>query len=328
MITKQGELKGTGFSKKSVVVIALLIGILLLVGGMYLGKTKNVEKDKWIQGTLQMTEIDLNSKIPGTIDKILVEEGQEVKAGDVIAILTSDTIKAKLKQAESAKMAAEAKASMADEGARKQQVVQAKAKFDFMTTTLERVKKLVEAGALPQDKLDEVNLKYIASKEDYEMALEGARVQEKDGAEALVLKAEGAVAEVNSYLEDSQIKAPIDGIVSIINVNQGELISQGMPLASVLSKKEPWVEVNVEETKLSMVHLGEEVKLKMPAFPDKIFKGKIVTVNEKPDFATKRATNDNGDFDILSYGVKIKLLDVKEELYKGMTVIVDFNAEV
>ncbi len=327
MISKEGTLGGSGISKKTVVLVATLLCILLLAGGIYIGLNRDDKNDGVFQGTLQMKETDLNSKIPGTIDKILVKEGQVVKKGDVILTLTSETIEAKLKQAESAKMAAEAQASMADEGARQQKVVQAKAKFDFMKTNLDRMKTLLDEGAIPQIKYDEIHLKYVAAKEDYHMALEGARQQEKAAADALVLKAEGAVAEVNSYLEDSEIKAPMDGIVSIINVNQGELVSSGMPLASVLSKDNPWVEINVEETKLSMVSVGKEVPLKIPAYPDETFKGKILSINEKPDFATKRATNENGDFDVLSYGVKIELEETDNELYKGMTVVVDLQDE-
>jgi HlyD family secretion protein len=170
-----------------------------------------------------------------------------------------------------------------------------------------------------------VEAQYTAAKEQYEMALEGARTEDKAAANALVDQASGAVAEVNSYLEDSVIKAPMDGVVTSVDVDQGELVSTGMPLAAVTSPKNPWVEVNVKETDLAKVHLGKEVKLTFAAYPNETFKGKVVNVSRKPDFATKRATNENGDFDVLSYGVKVEVLNMDKELHAEMTVLVNFG---
>ena len=190
----------------------------------------------------------------------------------------------------------------------------------------ERMKVLLQEEAIAQSTFDQVEAQYIAAKETYDMALEGARTEDKAAANALVAQADGAVAEVNSYLENAEIKAPMDGIVSAVNVDKGELISTGMPVASVTSPENPWVEVNVEETQLGKVHRGDEVKVTFAAYPGEEFTGKITNVSQKPSFATKRATNENGAFDILSYGVKVELIDTPEELYSGMTVVVDFES--
>nr|HML38714.1 efflux RND transporter periplasmic adaptor subunit [Bacillota bacterium] len=104
--------------------------------------------------------------------------------------------------------------------------------------------------------------------------------------------------------------------------------STGMPLAAVTSFKDPWVEVNVNETDLAKVHMGKEVELTFAAYPDETFRGKVISINRKPDFATKRATNENGDFDVLSYGVKIKVPDTGgRELHAEMTVMVNFGGK-
>lgn len=304
-----------------VISIVLLLGVCLVYAGVQMAKSD----DLIVQGSLKMSESTLNSKLPGTIDEVLVEEGQEVKKGDPLIKLTSETVEAKLQQAEGAEAAAQAQASKADAGARNQEVAQAKAAFDYAQKTYDRMLKLLEQEAISQATFDQVQAQYVAAKEVYNMAVEGARSEDKAAADALVTQASGAVAEVNSYLEDSIIKAPLDGIVSAINVNEGELISTGMPLASVTSKKDPWVVVNVKEIDLAKVKLGQMVTVTIPAYKDIQFEGKVTNVSQKPDFATKRATNDNGDFDILSYGVKVEILDVKEELYQGMTVFVDFE---
>lgn len=313
------------YSKTKVIITAALIVALIGSGIAFATTQKEKSEELVVQGSLKMKEATLNSKLAGTINEVLVEEGETVKAGDPLLSLTSDTIEAKLQQAEGAKAAAEAQADKAAAGARNQEVAQAKAAFDYAQKTYNRMKILLEQEAISQATFDQVEAQYTAAKETYNMAMEGARQEDKAAANALVKQAGGAVAEVNSYLEDSVIKAPMDGVVTSINVDPGELISTGMPLAAVTSPENPWVEVNVKETDLAKVHLGNEVELTFPAFPGETFKGKIVNVNKKPDFATKRATNENGDFDVLSYGVKVNVLDIDQELYSGMTVLVHFG---
>lgn len=323
---KQIIIKGKSYSKGKVIITIVLIFALIGSCITYAAVQTEKSRELVVQGSLKMKEATLNSKLAGTINEVLVEEGDTVNAGDPLIKLTSETVEAKLQQAEGAQAAAEAQADKASAGARNQEVAQAKAAFDYAQKTYDRMKILLEQEAISQATFDQVQAQYTAAKQVYEMALEGARSEDKAAANALVMQASGAVAEVNSYLEDSVIKAPIDGIVTSVNVDPGELISTGMPLAAVTSPKNPWVEVNVKETELEKVNIGKEVKLTFAAYPDEIFKGKIINVSKKPDFATKRATNENGDFDVLSYGVKIDVLGMNKNLYSGMTVMVNFGS--
>lgn len=312
--------------KKVTVTVIVLVLVIVLLCGIYAAVQAHEKNKLVVQGSLKMTESTLNSMLEGTIEEVLVSEGDEVKEGDVLVRMKSDIVDAKLMQAEGAQSAAQAQADMADAGARSQEVAQAKAAYEYAAKMYERMKVLLQEEAIAQSTFDQVEAQYKAAKETYDMALEGARTEDKAAANALVAQADGAVAEVNSYLENAEIKAPMDGIVSAVNVDKGELISTGMPVASVTSPENPWVEVNVEETQLGKVHRGDEVKVTFAAYPGEEFTGKITNVSQKPSFATKRATNENGAFDILSYGVKVELIDTPEELYSGMTVVVDFES--
>lgn len=312
--------------KKVTVTVIVLVLVIVLLCGIYAAVQAHEKNKLVVQGSLKMTESTLNSMLEGTIEEVLVSEGDEVKEGDVLVRMKSDIVDAKLMQAEGAQSAAQAQADMADAGARSQEVAQAKAAYEYAAKMYERMKVLLQEEAIAQSTFDQAEAQYIAAKETYDMALEGARTEDKAAANALVAQADGAVAEVNSYLENAEIKAPMDGIVSAVNVDKGELISTGMPVASVTSPENPWVEVNVEETQLGKVHRGDEVKVTFAAYPGEEFTGKITNVSQKPSFATKRATNENGAFDILSYGVKVELIDTPEELYSGMTVVVDFES--
>jgi len=319
-------IKGKKFTKAKVILIAALAVVLVGSSIVYAVSQKESSDELVIQGSLKMKEATLNSKLAGNIKEIYAEEGDAVKKGDPILSLTSETVEAKLQQAEGAKAAAEAQAEKADTGARNQEIAKAKAAFDYAEKTYNRMKTLLEEEAISQSTFDQVEAKYTAARETYEMAQEGARAEDKAAANALVEQASGAVAEVNSYLEDSVIKAPMDGFVSSIHVDAGELVSTGMPLAAVTSKEHSWVDVNVKETDLAKVSLGKEVKLTFSAYPDDSYLGKVVYIARKPDFAAKRATNENGDFDVLSYEVKVEVMNMTKEMFPEMTVIVNFGS--
>lgn len=305
----------------------LILSILIVLCAIFaIVQVHGAGQDELIvQGNIRTTEIDLNAKIPGVIEQALVEEGQEVKKGDTLIVIGSESIQAKKQQAEAAASAAQAQYEKALNGARSQEVAQAKAAFDLAEKTYQRIKTLYDQEAVSANTYDQAFAQYTAAKETYEMAVQGAREEDKAAAEALLAQAKAAEQEVQSYLDDAVIKAPMDGTVTSLNVSEGELISSGMPLATLTSKEKPYVEINVKETDLGMVHRGGEVAVTIAAYPDDTFQGKIVNVNQKPDFATKRATNNNGDFDVLSYGVKIELLDVDKEIYPGMTVMVNLG---
>ena len=258
-----------------------------------------------------------------------------------------------LKAASAAKAAAAASALKAQNGAQSEDIAQAKAAFDFAqqaytyaSDSYNRIHTLYQQGIVSQQQdeqtqtnLNQVSMQLEVAKQTYNKALSGARSEDKLAANALVTQADsmvqaakGQVAqaqaasqEVASYINDAVITAPADGVVTAVNTKVGELVSTGMPLVEISSIENPWVEVKVEESKLSMISLGETVAVKLTAYNGQSFQGKVVRINEKPDFATKRATNDNGEYDIMSYGVKIEFNKIDKELHPGMTALVDFG---
>lgn len=306
------------------------------------------------QGVVEANEVSINTKIPGRIAKISVEEGAEVKSGEVLVEIGSDELKAKEEQAialvESAKAAydaakgqvaaADSTLRKAENGARIQEIAQAQAYFDLMQKTYERVQKLFEKGAVSAQKRDEVQTQLEVAAQQLSMAKEGARSEDKSGAQALVAQAlamqeaakgkleqaEGGLEEVRAYLRDTRILSPIDGTVTVINSHEGELVSTGMSIATVSDIRNSWVEVKVKETDLQKIQLRQSVDVKVTSYPDTAFRGTVVRINQKPDFATKRSTNDNGDFDILSYGVKIELDNADRILRPGMTAFIQFKS--
>lgn len=146
-------------------------------------------------------------------------------------------------------------------------------------------------------------------------------------AEGKYEQAQAGLQEVEVYLKDTKIKAPIDGVVTAINSDEGELVSTGTSIGTVSNLDKCWVNVNLDEDKLAGLAEGQVVEVTLLAYENQIFTGKIVTINKQPDFAVKKATNENGNFDIVSFGVKIELDNTEQRIRPGMTAIVNFKNE-
>lgn len=326
-----------------------------------------------VKGNVESEEVDLNTKIPGKIARIYVEEGQEIHAGDLVAEIDSSQLQAKkaqveaqvkmakeaielqkkitdanVEQASGVFQAAQAQLDKAHEGARSQEIEQAKAYYEMMEKTYERVEKLYDKGAIPAQKKDEAETQLKVAKEQYSMALEGARKEDVEAAQGLANQAAGALnaanasklqvqlaeqkyqealaglEEVNSLINDTKITAPKSGTVVELNCEIGELVSSGMPIATVADLKDIFLNLNVYESDLSQVHIGQKAQVRFNGMADQTFSGTVKRISSKPNFATQKATNNQED-DILAYEVKVEVINLGQvQVYPGMTAYVQF----
>ncbi|MQL51544.1 HlyD family efflux transporter periplasmic adaptor subunit [Desulfofundulus thermobenzoicus] len=384
--------------KRFLKLTAIILTGLVLAGGCA-GKDTN-KQDLIIDGTVEAQEVDVSIKIPGRIESIAVNEGDKVKAGQVLAYIDAREIKDKRDQAQAALDLARAqyekaknsltlqeKVSEADvqmaaaaleqaraqydkalNGPRAQQVEQARAKLkeaqaalDVAEKTYQRTKELYASGVIPQQTLDEVKAKYDAAQQEMRYAQEAVSLLEEgtqaedirtaaaavQQARAALAKAEASkiqdllannsvqmaaadlkraqatLAEAQANLDEATVKAPCDGIIVAKNVNTGEMVTPGMPIFTIQQPEKNWVNVKVKETIVGQLKEGQEVTMTSAGFPGKTFNGRIEAIRQKPDFATRRATNDRGDKDLITYNVKIRLDN--PELKAGMTVTVNFQ---
>lgn len=308
-----------------------------------------------VQSTLEMTETNINSQIAGQLKQLNVKEGDHVKKGQVLAVVDSDTLLAQQAQAEAAidtiaGQISSAKASQTGaisylnkirNGAKAEEIAKEKANFDLAGKNYNRMQTLFENGVIGKSEMDTVATQYEVAKQEYHLVKNKATKEDIEMAQADVAaaaasitslegqlrQAEAALAEIETYIGKTEITAPSDGIITRLNVEVGELISTGMPIAIITDTSAPWVQCNVMEDHLSKVSLEQLVEVTFTAYPEQVFQGRVVAINRSADFAVKRATNLNGDFDILAYGVKVELEDVDVPLYAGMTVFVNFMEE-
>ena len=308
----------------AVVVIVGLIGFFLLD-----------RSPEMIQGEVEVSEYRVSSKVPGRILELRVKEGDYVHVGDTLAILDAPEVQAKKTQAQSAEDAAAALSDMAEAGARKEQVSgayqlwqQAKAGLEIAQKTYERVQRLYDEGVMTAQKRDEALANYKAlqaqekaAKSQYDMAMNGARQQEKRAAQAQVNRARGAVQEVQSYIRETVQISNVEGEVSNIYPKVGELIGIGSPIMSIAVMSDLWGTFNVREDQLKGLKIGDTFTAFSPAF-NKELKMKVFYIKDQGSFAVWKATKANGQYDLKTFEVKARPEEKFEGLRPGMSLIV------
>ena len=310
--------------------IAVVI-IVAIIGFLALDRDADV-----IQGQVEVTEYRVSSKVPGRILELRVKEGDYVKAGDTLAILDAPEVRAKMEQAQSAENAAAALELKAQNGARKEQIQgafsvlqQAKAGFEIAEKSYNRVQRLFDEGVMSAQKRDEAFANYKAmeaqmkaAQSQYDMAVNGARMEDKMAASAQVGRAKGAVQEVNSYIHETVQIAQKEGEVTDIYPKVGELVGTGSPIMSIAMMDDMWGTFNVREDQLNGMQVGTEFMAFVPAF-NKEVKMKVYHLKDQGSFAVWKATKANGQYDLKTFEVKARPVEKLDGLRPGMSLVIN-----
>ena len=310
-----------------IAVVAIVAGI----GFLALGRATEI-----IQGQVEVTEYRVSSKVPGRILEIRVKEGDRVRKGDTLAILEAPDILAKQQQAEAVESAASALNDQARNGARQEQIQgayqlwqQAKAGLEIAEKSYNRVKRLFDEGVVSAQKADEALAQYKAlqaqeeaAKSQYDMAVNGARQEEKRAAQAQLNQAKGVVSEVNSYINETVQIAQMDGEVSEIYPKLGELVGTGSPIMTIALTDDIWGTFNVREDLLKGMKIGDTFKAYVPAF-DQDIEMQIYSMKDEGSYAVWKATKANGQYDLKTFEVKARPTQTLEGLRAGMSLIVE-----
>ena len=309
--------------------VAVII-IVALIGFFALDREPNV-----IQGQVEVSEYRVSSKVPGRIVELRVKEGDYVKAGDTVAILDAPEVRAKMEQARSAENAAAALELKAQNGARKEQIQgafsvlqKAKAGFEIAEKSYNRIQRLFDEGVVSAQKRDEVYANYKAmeaqmkaAQSQYDMAVNGARMEDKLAAAAQVGRARGAVQEVNSYIHETVQIAQKEGEVADVYPKVGELVGTGSPIMSIAVMDDMWGTFNVREDQLNDMKVGAEFTAFVPAF-NKEIKLKVYHMKDQGSYAVWKATKANGQYDLKTFEVKARPVEKLDGLRPGMSLII------
>ncbi|MEL0619063.1 HlyD family secretion protein [Psychrobacter proteolyticus] len=329
--------------KKTLLALFILIVLGTIAYGLYKSNAHSEPEVITLQGQMQMQQTSIAAKVPGRIAQIMVTEGDTVTAGQQLVEMDSPEINAKINQARAGKQIAQSQLDKAENGARPQEIAQAKAAWqankaasDLAENTYQRVNRLYEEGLMARQKRDEAYAQYLATQDQteaarlqYDLALEGARTEDKSAATAQVAQVDAKLDEALVAKEEANLRSPIAGIVDNVIVSAGEVIGQGVPLLTLVDTNDQWVVLNVTESYLNQFAIGQTFTGTIPALSsaDKPYTKQftVYATSTLSDFATWRPTNNDDGFDVRTFEVKARPSKPDARIRSGMSVVVRIN---
>lgn len=329
---------------KKILLIVFVLGVLGAIAyGLYKSNQHSEPEVITLQGQMQMQQTSIAAKVAGRIANIMVTEGDTVTVGQQLIEMDSPEINAKINQARAGKQIAQSQLDKAENGARPQEIAQAKAAWqankaasDLAENTYQRVNRLYEEGLMARQKRDEAYAQYLATQDQteaarlqYDLALEGARSEDKSAATAQVAQVDAQLDEALAAKEEANLKSPIAGIVDNVIVSAGEVIGQGVPLLTLVDTNDQWVVLNVTESYLNQFAIGQTFTGTIPALSsaDKPYNKQftVYATSTLSDFATWRPTNNDDGFDVRTFEVKARPSTPDTRIRSGMSVVVHIN---
>ncbi len=229
-------------------------------------------------------------QVPGKVARVLVEEGAAVRKGQLLAELDATDYQYALQAATGQVGVAEAASLKAQHGARAQELERARIGFNRAEDEYRRMKQLYDAKALAPNDFHKVEAAYLAAREQYSEAQEGARREDKAAARSAVEQAQAGALVAHKRLVDTRLLAPISGMIARRIVNPGETVGAGMPVFTIVDLNPVKVRVGVPETDIARVKAGQTASTQIPAMADRSFEGRVEQVGVAAEPASRTYT--------------------------------------
>jgi HlyD family secretion protein len=335
--------------------VFLILGLLTAGSLIWYFATTRRSSDLQLIGTVDANEVVVSSKIPGRIQTLTVEEGQTVKAGQLIATIESEDLQAALSAAEataaseqsklqgavetehqnqgetgSATLSAEAQVQSAQA-----QLAQAQANYDHQKADTSRTVALAQQGIMSEQARDEQATALNAAQAAVEAArdnLAAAQAQLKQAKAHELLTSVSAQTVSQTQAEEAnaralaqqarveqsyaQVIAPIDGMINVWAARQGEVVTEGAPIVTIMDLTQTWVYAPLPETQADAVQIGDSLRVVMPS--GDTLQGKVIGKLALGDFATQRDVS-SMKRDIKTIQIKLLIPNPEEKYVPGMT---------
>ena len=330
-------LKPDSTKSRNLKIFATLLLILMLsLIGFGLWKSYQPQQIE-LQGRVEAETIYVSTKVPSRIEELYVQEGQVVKQNQPLVRLWSPEVSAKKQQALASLQSALAFQSTATRGSQQENIDSLyanwqalKAQEALANTTLQRSINLFREGVISRQRRDEIQAAATsasqmteAAYQQYARAKRGSTPEQKSTADAQVEIAKAAVAEANALEAETQLNAPVDGVVSKTYGKVSELIAMGVPVVSII-QNDIWVSLTVREDQYASIYQLKQLQGYIPAL-DQYMLFNIKNIDAEGEFATIKTTRQTGGYDIRSFKVHLVPATPNPNLKVGMSVLFKLN---
>jgi multidrug efflux pump subunit AcrA (membrane-fusion protein) len=253
-----------------------------------------------VSGTVEAAQrADLGFQIPGRVARVLVDEGQTVRQGQVLAELDAVDYEYVLQASEGQAGVAQAAIEKAQAGTRPEELEQARAAYDRAENEYQAYRRLYERKSMAPVDFAKVEAAFRVAKAQYEMAQNGARREDRAAAGSAVKQAQAQVDASRKHIADTHLVSPINGIVSRRGIDPGGMVSSAMPVFSILDLNPARVRVGIPEMDIGRIRAGQAARIAIPALMGSEFKGTVELVGVAADpnsrtFTAKIAVPNSG----------------------------------
>jgi HlyD family secretion protein len=291
-----------------------------------------------VQGEAESTRTDIAARVSGRLASIAVSRGQNVAAGATLLVIDNPELVAELRQAEAEKVVADAELQRIKVGTRTEIIARRKAEIDraaadqtLAQQTYNRTRQLAAHQFAPQSKLDEdtdaltlAQRRLDQAKLAYDEAVRGFTAEEHQIAEANVAKAAAKIDTIKALVDQLTITAPIASQVYQIPVEEGEVVTPGLPLMSLVDLGDTWLGFSLREDLIAGLKVGDRFTVRVPALGNREITAQVRVIAAKGEYAGWRATRATGDFDLRTFAIRAYPVDKIDALRPGMSVYTDW----
>jgi HlyD family secretion protein len=312
---------------------AIVAIALVLVAGVLIFSERRSGSATTIVGVVRATEVRVEPEVDGQLVSIAVKKGAQVHAGDILARLSAVELTAQADQARAALASVTANRNNVYSGVRREQVdslkaeiAKASARLEYLQLQLTRTTTLARQSFESLQSLDQAENDAAAARADvaeaqanYDAAVAGPTREERAIADTQVQAAAAAVAVLERRLEKMILRAPADGVVSVIVAEVGENVRAGQPILMVDAAGEQWLSFNAREDHLGGLTIGKTASV-MRNGADGAIKAVITELRPLGTFATWQAERVIGDHDRNTLRLRLDPEGQPTSLEPGMTV--------
>ncbi len=290
-----------------------------------------------LAGTVEVNEASLAPSVPARVVRLAADEGQAVRAGDTVAVLTQATLPATRAEQEARLAAARATLAELEHGTRAQdlraaeaELAGAEAEATRAVAERDRMRRLGELKVVSRQQVEDADAaaelatsRRDAAAERLAALREGPRRERVEQARAEVARARAALAGVEATATDLVLVAPFDGRVLVRHAEPGELLQPGAPVLTVGEAARPWVSVYVPAHLAARLAPGDSATVALAGVPDRRYAGRVLSVASRAEFTPRVALTDEERADLM-FRVRVAVADTTGVVKAGLPATVAF----
>ena len=306
--------------KRIVPIVIIVIGAIALL--LYM-RQKRQPKQLVLSGTLEARSVNVGSLVGGRVTSVLVDEGSHVTAGQTLVTLETETVDRQVTEQKAAIESARAAYAKALAGPRKDEIEKAAAIAANDERDRRRYEVLYRDGIVARLVYDDAATKARTSSEDLQLLQKGTRKEDIEAARAQLEQQQGQLGVLLKQRSETDVKSSVTGIVQSFGLRPGDIVAPNQTVAEILESSQLWVRIYVPETMLGLLHVNQEVKVRVDTYPRHSFPGRISSIASQGEY-TPRNVQTRAQRAEQVFGVKV-LVDPDPKLHPGMAAEVDLG---